>query len=177
VTPRPISIHYRRLPDRERIFHQTLVAEGDDHSITLLQEVDLEQPVRAGDTIILEPGAPIVWFTFPGLSYDVGRFYLRDGTFTGYYANILTPVEMNGDTWRTTDLCLDVWLGRDGSVQLLDEDEFRLAVEQGWMDGVTARQACETAASLAASAAAGAWPNDIVRAWTLERARSVLSAS
>jgi predicted RNA-binding protein associated with RNAse of E/G family len=44
--------------------------------------------------------------------------------FTGYYANILTPVRFHSPLdWETTDLFLDVWLDADGSATLLDEDE------------------------------------------------------
>lgn len=174
---RSISIHYRRLPDRDRVFHQTLVAEREDYCVTLLDSADLEKPVLVDGRTVLEPGSPVVWFTYPGRWYDIGRFHLADGTFTGFYANILTPVRMDGDSWWTNDLCLDVWIGQDGAVQLLDEDEFHTAVQQEWMDERTAARACETAATLAASAAAGAWPPPHVHEWTLERAMSMLSSA
>src|SRR5690625_7056866 len=67
----------------------------------------------AGDEVILEAGAPAIWFTFPGLWHDIGRFYLLDDTFTGYYTNIMTPVEFHDPLrWSTTDLFLDHWLDR-----------------------------------------------------------------
>ncbi len=126
--------------------------------------------IVAGQTV-LEPGSPVVWFTFPGARHDIGRFHTLDGEFTGCYANILTPVERHGDTWRTTDLFLDVFLGLDGEVHILDRDELEEAVARGWVEEGTARDAEEEAGRLVEAARAGSWPPAIVDAWPLERAR------
>lgn len=127
---------------------------------------------------VLEPGAPVVWFTFPGARHDIGRFHTRDGRFTGCYADILTPIELQRgpdgvDGWRTTDLFLDVFLSRTGEVRLLDRNELEAAVARGWVDGPTARTAEEEADRLMAAARAGRWPPPVVDAWPLERARAV----
>jgi predicted RNA-binding protein associated with RNAse of E/G family len=116
----------------------------------------------------------VVWFTFPGEWHDIGRFHRADGTFTGFYANILTPVEMEGDRWSTTDLCLDVWLGADGGATLLDAEEFSEARESGWLDGETAARAEREAERLLTRALQERWPPPLVREWTLERARAAL---
>ncbi len=166
-----ISIHYRRLPDAERIFEQRLVEDAGEYVVTLLEAAPLPRAVVVGERTVLEPGAPVVWFTYPGLWYDIGRFHLQDGTFTGYYANILTPVQMQGDRWETTDLCLDVWKESDGRVEILDELEFEEAVEAGWIDGATAAAAREAAETLALAARQGVWPPPHVERWDLERAR------
>jgi predicted RNA-binding protein associated with RNAse of E/G family len=172
VEVRTVTIHYRRLPDRDRVFEQLLVDETEDYVVTLLEAAPLSAPVTVAGASVLEPGAPVVWFTYPGRWYDIGRFHLADGTFTGIYANILTPVRMRGDHWETTDLCLDVWAETDGRVEILDEAEFELAVANGWMDDATAQQAREQARSLAAAAKTGAWPPQHVTEWNLERARA-----
>lgn len=168
---RTARIHYRRLPDREQLFEQRLLDETPECSVTFVDAVALSRPVLADGRTILEPGAPVLWFTFPGRWYDIGRFHLTDGTFTGHYANLLTPVRMHGDEWWTTDLCLDVWKGADGEVLLLDEDEFDEARARGWMDDATADTALREAHALVAAAQDGAWPPPEVLAWTLERAR------
>jgi predicted RNA-binding protein associated with RNAse of E/G family len=169
-----VTIRYRRLPADERLFRQRLVAELPECVVTLLDSAPVSQPVIAGGATVLEPGAPVVWFTYPGLWYDIGRFHLADGTFTGLYANILTPVRMDGRDWETTDLLLDVWLGIGGEAEILDEEEFGAAVQAGWLDRETAVRARATAASLAAGAAVGSWPPPHVHEWTLEAARSRL---
>lgn len=166
-----MEIEYRRLPDREQRFRQRVLADDGECVVTFLEAAELPKPVRAGERVILEPGAPVVWFTFRGLWHDVGRFHLRDGTFTGFYANVLTPVEMTGDRWRTTDLCLDVWLGADGAVQILDEDDLAEAERRGWADAATAARARREADGLAGRARAGNWPPPPLHEWTLERAR------
>ncbi len=168
---REVEIRYRRLPDREQVFRQARVADLDGFVVTLLEAAELKRAVVVDGRTVLEPGAPVVWFTYPGRWHDVGRFHLRDGTFTGVYANVLTPVVMEGDCWATTDLCLDVWRGADGRVEVLDEEELRQAEREGWVDADTAARARHEAATLAAAARRGEWPPAHVGDWTLERAR------
>ncbi|HEX2093527.1 MAG TPA: DUF402 domain-containing protein [Longimicrobiaceae bacterium] len=172
-----VRIHYRRLPDREQVFEQARVEDAGEYVVTLLESAALRRPVVAGGRTVLEPGAPVVWFTYPGAWHDVGRFHLADGTFTGFYANVLTPVEMRGNRWDTTDLALDVWLGADGTVEVLDEEEFEEALRGGWVDPATAARAREEASSLAAAARAGSWPPPHVREWDLTRARERVRVS
>ncbi|MDX1675962.1 MAG: DUF402 domain-containing protein [Longimicrobiales bacterium] len=151
--------------------------------------------VVAGRTV-LEPGSPVVWFTFPGARHDIGRFHTVDGTFTGYYANILTPVDLDadppgsgsdrtaedvaapddggvGDIWLTTDLFLDVFLDLDGEAHVLDRGELQEAVTVGWVDGTAAREAELEANRLVEAARVGAWPPPIVDAWPLDRVRDI----
>ncbi len=172
-----VDIHYRRLPDRETVFRQRVLHDDGHCIVTWLEAAELPKPVRAGERTLLEPGAPVVWFTFRDAWHDVGRFHLRDGTFTGWYANVLTPVRIEApDRWRTTDLCLDVWQDADGGVQILDEDELAEAERRGWTDAATAARARDEAARLAGLARAGEWPPPPLRAWTLERARAAAAS-
>jgi predicted RNA-binding protein associated with RNAse of E/G family len=175
--PRDIRIHYRRLPDRDTVFEQILLHETDECSVTFLASTALARPLSVGGAPILEPGSPVIWFTYPGRWYDIGRFHLADGTFTGHYANILTPVRMEGGRWFTTDLCLDVWAAADGPVRLLDEEEFAEAVEREWMDAATAGEARGTADRLLRAAVEGRWPPRDVLGWDLARASAAARAS
>lgn len=93
-----------------------------------------------------------------------------DGAFTGFYANVITPVDLSDDVWHTTDLYLDVWLAPGREAQLLDEEEFDEAVGRGLIDADTATRAREEAAHLLEAAKNGQWPPQVVREWTLERA-------
>jgi len=175
VTTNLVEIHYRRLPDREEVFRQRVLEDADGCVVTLLEHAELRRPVEVAGLTVLEPGAPVIWFTYPGRWYDIGRFHLRDGTFTGHYANILTPVRMEGGRWETTDLMLDVWCGADGHVEILDEAEFADAVDRGWIAPDTAATAREHAETLALAARQGEWPSARVRAWSLEKAREMLN--
>ena len=171
-----VRIHYRRPPDRLQLFEQAVVDDDGDCVVTFLPAAQLKQPVQTGGRVVLEPGAPVVWFTWRGdVWHDVGRFHRADGTFTGLYANVLTPVAMRGGEWETTDLFLDVWLDADGTVRILDRDELDAAVDAGWVDAATAARAVEEAGRLAAEARAGAWPPPRVHAWTLERVRKEMA--
>jgi predicted RNA-binding protein associated with RNAse of E/G family len=168
-----VGITYRRLPDREQRFEQEVVARLDSGCVvTLLEAAELAAPVRVGGRAVLEPGAPVVWFTYPGAWHDIGRFHLLDGTFTGLYANVLTPVRMRGSEWETTDLFLDLWQAQGEEARLLDEGELREAEGRGWIAPGLAERARAEGGRLLALAGAGGWPPPEVGEWTLERVRA-----
>lgn len=170
-----VRIRYLRTPDKLSVFEQDILLEREDVIVTLLTSSDVKRTMTVNGQTILEPGAPVVWFTFPGLWHDIGRFHTRSGEFTGWYANILTPVRLLSRTeWETRDLCLDVWVSNDGDTQLLDEDEFTHAVEQGWITPHEAQCARQEAERILQAAGRGQWPPQITREWTLERASAVL---
>jgi len=76
-----------------------------------------------------------VWFLFKDRPFDIGRFYRPDGTWTGYYADVLEPVRWAGSDPTTLapiiDLFLDLWIAPDGRHLVLDEDEFEEAISRG----------------------------------------------
>lgn len=170
---RDIRILYRRPPNREQVFDQRLVLDRPDVKVTLAESMALPSPKRIDGVTVLESGSSVVWFTFPGLWHDIGRFHDASDTFTGLYANILTPPIMEGALWITTDLYLDIWMPRGGGAVLLDEDELDQALRQKLLAPRTGRRAREEAASILERSRAGRWPPNIVDEWTLERARSV----
>lgn len=172
-----VSIHYRRLPDRLHVYDQRVLQERDDVVVTLSEPLELDEPMLVDDEVLLERGSRAVWFTFPGLWHDIGRFYTADGRFSGLYANVLTPAEMAESVWRTTDLFLDVWWPRSGAPKLLDRDELEEALTAGHIDPVTAERARTEAARIMTMARSGRWPPPIVSSWTLERALTLVGAS
>ncbi len=171
--PPRVHIHYRRPPNREEVFVQDLIHDRDDVKVTLAREIEFSPPMEREGRTVLESGSDVVWFTFPGVWHDIGRFHRADGTFTGLYANVLTPVEFrSASTWHTTDLFLDVWWPPGGSPTLLDRDQLEEAVDRGWVDHATADRAEAEAREILHGARSGSWPPPIVSAWTRERARS-----
>ncbi len=153
------------------MFRQRLVTREAGAIVTLLDHAGVAEPVRIDGLLALEPAAPIVWFTFADAWHDIGRFHDAAGRFTGYYANVLTPVRFVTEReWHTTDLFLDVWVPEKGSARVLDEDELSDALEHGWLDVALAERARAEADSLLGQAAAGDWPPPVVRQWTLARA-------
>lgn len=179
--PRRARIHYRRLPDDERIFEQVIVHEQDDVIVTLTGPLVIHKGPPAGAGPMLETGSRVVWFTFHDRWHDVGRFHAPDGTFRGYYGNILTPPEVSRSegvtTWRTTDLFLDVWWPVAGAAMLLDADEMEEALARGHIGAELAKRAREEANHLLALAAAGSWPPAVVKEWTLERCVAAAEAA
>ena len=168
-----VRLVYRRPPDRTDVFDQRLLSVENGCHVTLLEHVTLKKPMRVGTNVILEDGAPIVWFTFEGAWHDVGRFHNANGEFTGYYANAIRPVAfIDANNWECTDLFLDVWLGADGRATLLDEDELAEALARGWLDRATGERARVEMGQIMAGTAAGTWPPQVARSWTLERVRT-----
>jgi len=184
-----IRIHYLRPPDHHTVYRQHLVHEDGRVKVTLARNLPFEPPLRIREEVALEQGSDAVWFTFPGAWHDIGRFHRADGTFTGIYANIITPcVFQPGGDWETTDLFLDLWIPArslaspdTGSAQdpgpfLLDAEELDEAESSGHLPPRLVQAARAEARDLLRRAAAGRWPPPIVHAWTRERALSVLEA-
>lgn len=165
-------IHYHRPPSRTDLFEQWVVQRSAKCIVTFMPATPLTRPVRVEGETILEPGSPVVWFTYPGRMHDVGIFHDAAGRFTGYYANILTPVIFHSPLeWETTDLFLDIWVDRTGRGMLLDEEELAGALANGWLDQATAAAARGEADRLLRAAALGEFPPADVRAWSLARVR------
>jgi predicted RNA-binding protein associated with RNAse of E/G family len=170
-----IEIHYHRPPARLDVFVQQLVVDGPDCKITLHEHTPLRESLHIGESHVYEPGAPLIWFVFPGAWHDVGRFHLCDGTFTGYYVNLITPVEISGSVWTMYDLCLDLWVGPDGSFSVLDRDEFDEAVDRKWIDTATAKRAESELERVIGEVEAKRWPPVIVASHDLETVRELAS--
>lgn len=165
-----VRIHYRRLPDREEVFQQRLLLDAPDVKITLARDLPIEEPLMIAGRPALEPGSAAVWFTFPGAWHDIGRFHLADGTFTGIYANILTPPVLGNGAWDTTDLFLDVWIEPSGTLHVLDEDQLEEALRRGWVDPDMAERARQEVGRIVTATREGRWPPSVVSEWTLARA-------
>lgn len=151
--------------------------DGGDFIVTLSQRTGMSKPMLIDGSVALEPDSPVVWFTFPGRYHDIGRFHLRDGTFTGLYANLITPVELEDRChWSTTDLFLDLWLPAGSErLQLLDQDELDEAISQGWISAQQTRCAKVEADRIRADFTAQSWPPAVVQQWTLQRATALVS--
>ena len=166
-----VDIHYRRLGRQAETYRQLVLESGAAAIVTFQSHTLMEAPARVDGATILEPGSPVIWFTFPGAWHDIGLFHRADGTYTGVYSNVLTPVEFVGEgAWDTTDLCLDVWAPTGGHARLLDEAELDEAEAASLVEGELAGRARAEAAALLRDHRAGRWPPRIVGEWSLERA-------
>jgi predicted RNA-binding protein associated with RNAse of E/G family len=178
IPPSVVSIHYRRPPDRLEVFTQRLLVDDPEVKVTFAQNVPFDPPILIEDRVVLEAGSDAVWFTFPEVWHDIGRFHRADGTFTGVYANILTPPLIRDDgIWHTTDLFLDVWVSPIGELTILDEDQLEEALALEWISPEQAVRAQEEVARIQTCLEAGSWPPEIVEEWTLDRARRAVRDS
>jgi len=159
---RLVRVHYHR-PDRgTTVFEEQLVLDRPDVKVTLLETYGGREAF-AGRRRILAAGAPVVWFVYPDLCRDVGRFHLADGTFTGWYTNLRAPIRMDGPDWYCTDLFLDHWLPADGLPGMwLDEDELEAARRAGMLSDEHLRIVHRERAAVDA-ALGGAWPPPLTR--------------
>jgi predicted RNA-binding protein associated with RNAse of E/G family len=173
---RQIELHYHRPPDRHDIYVQTLVLDRPDCKVTLLDAYPGPEPLLVAGRPVLEPGAPIVWYVFPGAWYDVGRFHLRDGSLTGYYTDIIAPARLSGDHWEIYDLFLDLWIGPSGDPTVLDRDEFDEAVDRGWIDTATGERARRELERILDRAGRADWPPPVVREIDLASARAAIDS-
>jgi predicted RNA-binding protein associated with RNAse of E/G family len=174
MPPKRVRIHYHRPGRGTVIFHEDLVLDRPDAKVTLLREYQ-GRAAHAGPQRILDPGAPVVWFVFPELWRDVGRFHLSDGTFTGWYTNLRGPLTLNGDDWSCTDLFLDHWMPADGSPPMwLDEQELTAAGEAGAVTSEQLHRMAEERATVDRLVTAGEWPPVLTKQVTLMRALQLL---
>ena len=173
-----VRINYLRPPDRREVYVQRLLLDTPEVKITLAEAVPFDPPIRIRGEIALEAGSDAVWFTFPGRWHDIGRFHRADGEFTGLYANILTPplIEPDG-TWETTDLFLDIWVDPEGRLAVLDEEQLAEAEAKGWVSEARADRAREEVGWIEKEFQAGRWPPQVVKDWTLDRARQSSSST
>ena len=163
-----VEIRYRRLGRPTETYRQQVLESSPRGIVTFQPSTPINAPLTVAGKNILEPGSPVIWFTFPRAWHDIGLFHLADGTFTGLYANVLTPVEFVSEhCWETTDLCLDVWVPRRGGACLLDEAELAEAEAAGAVAAKLAERARHEAASLMEGLATGSWPPPLVPEWSL----------
>lgn len=80
--------------------------------------------------------------------YNIFCFHEPDGTFRNYYCNINMPPRFANGVLDYVDLDIDVIMWPDGTVEILDEDEFdQNAVAFGYTGGVV-NKAVEALAAL-----------------------------
>jgi protein associated with RNAse G/E len=75
--------------------------------------------------VVLKRGDRFVETFYTDRWYNTFEIYDReDGKFKGWYCNVGFPALLEKDTVSYIDLALDLWVARDGTQTVLDEDEF-----------------------------------------------------
>lgn len=167
-----VILEYHRPGKPKATYHEWLVLDRPDVKVLLLEQYPGTE-LRVADQVVLGAGAAIVWFVFPEKWHDIGRFHRSDETFTGWYTNLATPVEMRGDVWSAGDLFLDLWQPVDGGAVWLDEEEFQAAARAGVLDRATRQRVLNERALIDLQVRARAWPPPIARDIDLAQARGL----
>jgi len=157
-----IHYAYHRPGKPSVVYQQWLVLDRPDVK-TLFLERCAGPPLTVGGAVIQEPDAPVIWFVFPDKWYDVGRFHLADGRFTGWYTNLTKPVEIRGDRWSATDLFLDLWTPASGQPLWLDQDELERATRERALDRATRQRVDNERALIDFQVKLAEWPPQITR--------------
>ena len=173
MLPRLIHYSYTRPGKETTNYDHWLVVDDLDLKVLLMERYK-GQPIRIDGVTIAERGSAMLWFVFPGVWHDIGRFHLADDTFTGWYTNLCTPLQINQDVWASTDLFLDHWMAADGHQTWLDEDELADAIQTGLLDDATQTLIDGERSGIQTELDRGTWPPPITVELDLQAARGLL---
>ncbi|MDR5683487.1 MAG: DUF402 domain-containing protein [Armatimonadota bacterium] len=158
-------------PPSHRLRIESELLEASEKKIVLAHALSPSRPLRHLGEVVLDTGYWAVWFLFKGRPYDVGRVYRPDGSWMGYYVDVLKPVRWRGADPKTleplVDLFLDIWVAPDGTYSVLDEDEFEEAIRKGHLSRVQVIQARTTLRNLTAAIDRAEFPPAAVKAYRL----------
>ncbi len=74
--------------------------------------------------VALEPDDRWTEIFYSDRWYNIFEIRASDDRLKGWYCNITRPAHISDDEVTAEDLALDLWVNPDGSIQVLDEDEF-----------------------------------------------------
>lgn len=93
------------------------------HAFSFYRPRDASIRTVNGTEIVRRAGAE-QWF-FPDRWFSLLRFTTEDDRTIGYYVNFSRPLQVVRENYYSdTDLELDFWLDRDGTLTELDRDEY-----------------------------------------------------
>jgi len=74
--------------------------------------------------VILEPDDHWTEHFYADRWYNIFEIHAGDGRLKGWYCNITRPARIDAHEVAAQDLALDLWVAPDGTMLVLDEDEF-----------------------------------------------------
>lgn len=165
-----LTFDFIRPPDR-RVSIQSRLLDATDDTIVVATELSPSKPIYYFGEIVMDVGWWAVWFAFKGRPFDVGRVYRPDGTWTGYYVDVLEPVRWKGSDPTTAeplvDLFLDLWIAPNGRYVVLDEDEFEEAISLGHLKSEQIEHARGVLRDLIHATERGEFPPAVVKEFRL----------
>ncbi len=170
---RVIHYTYTRPGKETATYDHRLVVDEPDLKVLLMDDYE-GRPLRIDDAVVDEAGESLLWFVFPDAWHDIGRFHLADDTFTGWYTNLCTPVQITDNDWSSTDLFLDHWMTPDGKQTWLDEDELQDAITAGLLDAAARDRIEDERSQIQTHLDLGAWPPPVTLEMDLQTARGLV---
>ncbi len=81
-------------------------------------------PVTVGDVVFRQGDRFVEWY-FSDRWYTIYEVHdAEDDHLKGWYCDIARPAVLAADAVRFEDLALDLWVGADGRLLVMDEEEF-----------------------------------------------------
>ncbi len=157
-----ITLTYKRLPDRINYYKQQLLYADDDVIVTTQKIKPSTEMIQNGKTV-LGDNFTAIWFVFSGLWYDIGKIYNLNNEWTGYFCDIIKPVNLSSNNFEIVDLFLDLWVSPDGSYEIQDEDEFETALKKGVIATELAEKARNALYDLIDEVVSGKFPPEFVK--------------
>ncbi|MFB6138419.1 MAG: DUF402 domain-containing protein [Halobacteriaceae archaeon] len=146
-----LAIHHGKPDGRVLTLGRGEVVEVDpgDGEVTVRRELT-SAGTYDGLGVEREPGDTATTTFVEGRRWYPTVYRSADGDLRGTYVNVCTPVEVFPDAARYVDLHVDVLRYRDGTVEVVDEDELAAAVDAGDVPAPLAGTARRVADQLAA---------------------------
>jgi protein associated with RNAse G/E len=96
----------------------------EETSAYWLFEGVFDSQVRHSDLGIIEKGTISYEYYFKNAWFNVFRFHQPTGEFRNFYCNLNLPPTFENNILDYVDLDLDILVGKDFQIRLLDEKEF-----------------------------------------------------
>jgi len=96
----------------------------------------------------LPAGSLTVGHYMRGRGYILWEMYDPRGDLVGYYVHLSSDLKFNNRTVEWRDMSLDVWVGSDRYVEVLDEAELHEHVAAGHITAREASRLCQRAREL-----------------------------
>ncbi|MBI2950466.1 DUF402 domain-containing protein [bacterium] len=129
----------RHINKPDQTFRCEALARGPGHLV--LRYVS-DRTGRIGD-VTFAPGSTTYAHYWEGRGYVAWRMHDPDGRLRGHVFHICRDVRIGAGVVDYRDMLLDIWVGADGGVIVLDEEEVRECAEKGlvsredvaWIEG------------------------------------------
>ncbi|HEY3343242.1 MAG TPA: CinA family protein, partial [Anaerolineae bacterium] len=112
----------------EKAAYEGVVLARDAHSVVV--QAIWTRPTTVLPFTTFERGDVLHESFYNDRWYNVFELRAASGQLKGWYADVTRPARISADHLEWEDLLLDIWMAPDGSLQVLDEDEFAAAAPE-----------------------------------------------